>query len=164
MYRTTLIMTKKILELSRIFNFHPGSLLTNRGAHPIERAILNNEKYTEMSLHEINEKIDSGLLIDKVKIPIKIRDNSLTLMEKMEKMEESIDQLLISLYNYLNGKITPVSINKGKYYRKISEVDYTININIDSISQIYNKIRSQYIFKGAILQYKEKKYYMYSVN
>ena len=43
-YQLDLIVPHELTAKFQMFNFHSGSVKTNRGAHPILRTILNNEK------------------------------------------------------------------------------------------------------------------------
>ena len=59
------IVSKKFIESKiRCVNFHPGVLPDYRGAGAYSWAIINKEKFTGVTLHEIDHNIDSGPIID----------------------------------------------------------------------------------------------------
>ena len=64
------ILPKKVLNLSKkgFLNIHASLLPKWRGAAPIQRSILSNEKETGVSFMKINEKLDSGPICSKYKI------------------------------------------------------------------------------------------------
>lgn len=58
-------------HFSKVINFHPGCLYSNRGKHPLPQAILNSHKTMSVSVHEItDEKIDLGKFIAKLELTI----------------------------------------------------------------------------------------------
>jgi methionyl-tRNA formyltransferase len=65
------------------FNLHASLLPQYRGASPINFAIINGEKETGLSTFYIDEKIDTGRIIDNVKIRIDDDDTAGTLHDKM---------------------------------------------------------------------------------
>ena len=58
------ILPKKVLNLSKkgFLNIHASLLPKWRGAAPIQRSILSNEKETGVSFMKINEKLDLSLI------------------------------------------------------------------------------------------------------
>lgn len=156
-YQLDLIVPHGLTTKFQMFNFHSGSVKTNRGAHPILRTILNNEKKSEFTFHKINGKIDQGTLISKYNIEVNSSDdvNDIKL-----KMEQGFGTMFDDLILYFEGKLTVQCIEGGKYYKPISEKDYTIDWFFDSIIQIKNKIRSQKLYNGAILIHNNYKYYV----
>ena len=55
---------------ANIFNLHHGNLPKYRGMGPITNAILNGEKYFGISLHLVEEKIDSGEILEQINFKI----------------------------------------------------------------------------------------------
>ena len=156
-YQLDLIVPHGLTAKFQMFNFHSGSVKTNRGAHPILRTILNNEKKSEFTLHKINGEIDQGLLISTYKIDVSLSDDAKDIKYKMEKgFKTMFDDLIL----YFEGNLPLNPIQGGKYFKPINENDYTIDCFNDSIIQIENKIRSQKQYKGAILYDKNQKYFV----
>jgi len=159
-YQFDYIIPKKFTSTNKFFNFHSGSLRTNRGAHPIIRSILNGDKQTELTLHQINEKIDQGLVIGAFEVNITSDDDAITLKEKTEK---GIIPLLNKLVHYLDGILLPVKITEGRYFKPICEDDFKINLEDDTKKDIQNKIRSQKQYRGAIVEIEGNRYYINSI-
>jgi methionyl-tRNA formyltransferase len=159
-YQFDYIIPKQFSTSDKFYNFHSGSLSTNRGAHPIIRSILNGDTKTELTLHRINEQIDQGMVIGTFEVSIDQIDDTISLKEKTEK---GLLPLLDKLMLFLKGDVEPNVINGGKYYKPISEEDYTINPEFDSEIQISNKIRSQKQYKGAVLVFDGQKYFIKNI-
>ncbi len=159
-YQLDYIIPKNFANTGKYYNFHAGSLKTNRGAHPIVRSILNGDTKTELTLHRITEKIDQGLIVGKFDVCINDEEDVYALKEKME---EGFAQLLDKLIQFCLGSIDAEMINGGVYYKPIKEEDFTINIEIDSVKGISNKIRSQKQYKGALFIHNNQKYYIRAI-
>lgn len=153
MYGFGRIIPQSLLDTAIIFNIHPGSLIKNRGRNPIEHSILDNQPMIEVHLHQITAQIDSGLLIAKQSLPFHLKDDGVTIRNEIESRFPS---LLDDLCRYLSGEIQCESIAGGRYRQRIGLSDYTLDLERDTLSQIYNKIRSQRPYRGAILNMHEK--------
>jgi methionyl-tRNA formyltransferase len=159
-YQLDLIVPASLTRRYRFFNLHAGTIATNRGAHPIIRSILNGDKETDLTFHEINEKIDQGVIVGTHKVDISEEDNPITIKQQMEA---GIPDLLDKLISYLKGEITGEEVSGGIYYKPISEIDFTLNLWKDSKETIQNKIRSQIQYFGAVVNHEEKKYHVNSL-
>lgn len=79
------IIPKKFLHLTKkgFINLHTSILPYYRGAAPIQRAIMNLETETGISLFKINEKLDEGPVCKSYKLKIDQEDNYNQLIEKL---------------------------------------------------------------------------------
>lgn len=70
------ILKKKALSLPKLatINFHPAYLPYYKGISPIFWSLVNKEKYSGISVHYINEGIDTGGVIKQKKIKIYSKD------------------------------------------------------------------------------------------
>ena len=75
-FRSNYILSKKVIDKAKIaaINFHPGTP-EYRGIGCINLALLNNVKEYGSTVHLINEKIDSGYILDVTKFKVKIKDD-----------------------------------------------------------------------------------------
>tara|TARA_Y100000588_G_scaffold382068_1_gene468844 strand:+ start:1397 stop:2326 length:930 start_codon:yes stop_codon:yes gene_type:complete len=143
-------------------NLHASLLPNYRGAAPIQRAILNGDKYTGISTFQIDEKVDTGNLILQEEILIDELDDFGELYTKLS--EKGPDLIMKSINHIISGK--PLGKQKGKisYAKKIKKNEFQINWNLNSID-ILNKIRAfspipgafSYIFNKRIKLLKGKK-------
>lgn len=89
------ILDKKIIKIPKIgaVNIHPGYLPDYKGTSPIYWALVNKEKYAGVSIHKIDEGVDTGPIYKRVKIRIGMQDTEDSLYWKcvMEGSGELID-------------------------------------------------------------------------
>lgn len=79
------MLPKQVWDLPEYgtFNLHASLLPQYRGAAPINWAIINGETETGLTTFFIDEKIDTGYIIDQVSLPIKESDNVEDVYKKM---------------------------------------------------------------------------------
>ncbi len=107
-----------ITARKKCFNFHGGIAPEYRGSGTINWAIINGEKETGITLHEIDAQIDHGPIIDIQKIQILENDTAESIYKKMENtIFEMFQRWFIFLIN-LNYKTTPQEHNKAKLYTR----------------------------------------------
>ncbi|HQY52781.1 MAG TPA: formyltransferase family protein [Ignavibacteria bacterium] len=151
------ILNKDFFEIPEngILNLHSGKLPEYRGRAPISRSIMNGEKYVTVSVHKIDEGVDSGDICKELKIEIAEEDDVNTIYKKCS---ESASVILVDCLNELKG-------GKLEFHKQESDerANKIINneerkINWESNAVInYNKIRAltapypcaYSIFKGS---------------
>jgi len=86
-FRSNYILKDPILKKAKIaaINFHPG-IPKYRGIGCANLALLDNSKFYGSTAHLIDNKIDSGQILDVRKFKIKKRDDLKTLLEKTHKI------------------------------------------------------------------------------
>ncbi len=150
---------KKILDLSKkgFLNIHASLLPKWRGAAPIQRSILNNEKMTGISFMKINEELDSGPVCNKYSIDILDQDNAETLSEKLsylstEKILENVQQVLEE-----EAIFKEQDHSKATYATKIQKKEGKIDWH-NSASKIIAQINGLYPKPGAWFEFNNKRY------
>lgn len=159
-YQLDMLVPADLTDRYRFFNLHRGNLFTNRGPNPEIWTILNGDKETSLSLHRINDKIDSGVLIDAYDVDVRPDDDIATIKAKME---QGLPMLISSLHEYLKQKRQGVKLVGGKYYPWVTESDFTIDIENDPIEIMERKIRSQRQYNGAIIYINSEKKYVVKI-
>ncbi|SCY01133.1 methionyl-tRNA formyltransferase [Nonlabens sp. Hel1_33_55] len=86
------------------FNLHASLLPQYRGAAPINWAIINKEEQTGVTTFFIDDKIDTGAIIDQMAIPIDERENVGSLYVKL--MELGANLSLKTVNDIANGNVT----------------------------------------------------------
>lgn len=76
------IVSEEFIEGRKCFNFHPGLLPMYRGAGAFSWAIINGDKRTGITLHELDVNIDTGDMIAQETFQIEAWDTSHTLYNK----------------------------------------------------------------------------------
>lgn len=161
MYSTSLIISQSLIDIYDFYNIHPGSLITNRGRNPIVWSILLGEVSTCLTLYKISQEIDFGIIISEQFVDISCADTFSMLKNKLEnKLLACMNDLLM----YLVGKKKPKFLHtKGIYRKKISQNDYTIDIETDSFDTLTRKINSQDTYNGALLKVEDKLCYVTAI-
>ena len=116
--------------LKALLNLHASLLPQYRGAAPINWAIVNGEKTTGATTFFIDEKIDTGAVIDQMAISIAESDTAGSLHDKL--MILGADLVQKTLTDIENGTINPKSqVNEGalkeapKIFKEDCRIDWT---------------------------------------
>jgi len=153
------LIPKKILDLSKkgFLNIHASLLPKWRGAAPIQRSILNNEKMTGISFMKINEKLDSGPVCNKYSVDILDHDNAVTLSEKLSNL--SANKISENVKKILNDQafFEDQDDNLATYAKKINKDEGQINWKEDA-NLILAKINGLYPQPGGWFKYENNRY------
>ena len=138
------IIKREIFELPKygILNLHCGKLPKYRGRAPISRTIMNGDEFITLSIHRMDEGVDSGDILQERKIKIEDDDDVNSLYEKCSK--ESASSVIESIKQIETGN--PIFIRQNmeinsKSNKKISREERKINWE-DDLRKIYNLIRA----------------------
>ena len=153
------IIPKEFLNLTKkgFINIHASILPRWRGAAPIQRAIINLDKETGLSIMKIAEELDSGPICNTYKINIEGNLNAVEVSERLsslaaEKILENIDDILDGKSNF-----TEQDHSKATYASKIEKSEGKINWN-DDAKNIIGKINGLYPSPGAFFLYNGERY------
>ncbi len=151
------ILPKKILDIKDIefLNVHASLLPKWRGAAPIQRAIMNLDNITGISIMKIISKLDSGPTLIKSEIPITNETNYVSLSERMSKLGaikilEAINLIENKKANFINQDET-----KASYAKKIEKIEGKISWkeNADKVIAKINALNPNpgcwFSFKGS---------------
>ena len=139
------IFRKKIIDLTPIgiVNCHAGKLPYYRGRNILNWVLINDEKEFGITVHFVDEGIDTGDIILQKSYPISDQDNYNTLLnvaylECSNILYDALVQIAENIHQRINQKkIHPI----GFYCGMRSEGDEIINWN-DTSRNIFNFIRS----------------------
>ena len=84
------ILDKKIIELSTFINIHPSLLPKYKGLNAIKRAYLSKEKEYGITIHYVNQEVDSGKIIAQEKIDFDENDNFDIIEKKIHSLEHKL--------------------------------------------------------------------------
>lgn len=146
------------IPMVEIYNIHYAALPYYKGRHPTFYATVCNEKEIGISLHQVTSNIDEGKIITREIVPYYLWEDENDLFEKLTK---KIPLLIESLYQYIQGTNTIIIENaEGYYYKPVTMDDITIDIDEDTPAEIFNKVRAQAKYNGALLNYCGKEYWV----
>jgi methionyl-tRNA formyltransferase len=86
-------------------NVHPSLLPLYRGASPIQRAILNGDRETGVSIMLMEAGLDTGPVLMQRRVPIEAAENAGSLHDRLARI--GADMLLESLIQWKAGAIRP---------------------------------------------------------
>lgn len=126
-----------------ILNLHCGELPLYRGRAPISRTIMDGNDSLYMTLHKIDEGVDSGDVLLEKEIFIEEDDDVNTLYYKCSIHSAVIikEGLEFLRTNRLDAFKKQEISTKNKPHKKITEEERIINWDV-SVKQIFNKIRA----------------------
>ena len=138
------IIKKEVFELPKygILNLHCGKLPEYRGRAPISRAIMNGDEFITLSIHRMDEGVDSGDILQETEIKIEDNDDVNIMYEKCS--EESASSVIESIKKIEAGN--PIFIKQNiepnsKANRKILYEERMINWK-DDVRKIHNLVRA----------------------
>lgn len=82
----------------KILNIHPSLLPKFKGLHTHKRAIEPGEKYAGATVHLVSSELDSGEIIDSIKVAIDTNDTPESLAQKVLKQEHILYPRAIKKY------------------------------------------------------------------
>ncbi len=137
------ILPEKLLNLENLMflNVHASLLPRWRGAAPIQRAIMNMDKETGISIMKIEPKLDAGpvLIQSKLKISNEINYDEMSL--KMSDLGAKLIIEALSLIKNNKANFKTQDETKVLYAKKIEKFESKINWNEDA-EVIIAKIRA----------------------
>ena len=151
------ILPKKLLDIENIefLNVHASLLPKWRGAAPIQRAIMNLDKTSGISIMKIVSKLDAGPTLIKSVIPINNETNFESLSNQMSKL--GAIKILEAMDLIQNKKANFIIQNESEatYAKKIKKIEAKISWkeNADKVIAKINALNPNpgpwFIFKGS---------------
>lgn len=137
------IVPEEVLNIPRLgcVNIHASLLPKYRGGAPIHHAIMNNEKYTGITLMYMDKGMDSGDIITSEKVEITNDDNLETLSNKLSLLGAKM--IIENLPSIIDGTNNREKQNEDDvtFAKIITREDEHLDFN-DLAINIYNKIRA----------------------
>jgi methionyl-tRNA formyltransferase len=131
-----LLIPKEVLNIPKFgcLNVHASLLPFWRGAAPIQRALLNGDKKTGITIMKMDEGLDTGPILAQKEYYISKKETSGDLHENLSKIGR--DLLLSILEGYMNGnlRITLQGNEKATYAHKISKEEARIDWNKSALA------------------------------
>ncbi len=137
------ILSDELLNIPKLFslNIHASLLPKYRGAAPIQRAILDGEKETGITIMKITRPLDSGDIIARMKVEIESNDDSVTLRKKLSNLGAELLIRTLKRIDKADVTFTKQDESKATYAAKIKKEDGLI-IWISSGQRIINQIHA----------------------
>ncbi len=153
------IIPKEVLDIPRYhcINTHASLLPLYRGAAPIQRAIMNGEKVTGMTIMYMNEKMDEGDILMQKEVEITKEETNASLFEKLSYV--TVDMLKELLPKIFREEVTgiPQDHEQATYAPMLKKEEEFISFHED-IEKVYDHIRGLLDNPGAYGILENKKY------
>ena len=151
------ILPAKLLDNTKIkfINIHASLLPKWRGAAPIQRALMNLDKETGVSIMKILPKLDTGPVMMQSKIKIDKKTDFERLSNTMALLSAKMILQSLDLIEKRKAKFVPQDETQATYATKLDKKEYLIDWNDDSekvaakIKALYPKPGSWFLFKGS---------------
>jgi methionyl-tRNA formyltransferase len=133
------ILPPELLSIPKngFFNVHASLLPKYRGAAPIQRAILNGETTTGITIMRVDEQLDHGPILTTETTPIGADEHAPSLSERLARL--GADRLVRVLDNITPGK--PQDAAMATYAPKIEKQEGEVRWS-DPTALTYNKFRA----------------------
>lgn len=158
------IVPKAVLDFPKYgaLNLHGSILPKYRGAAPIQRAIMDGESKTGITLMQMVEKMDAGDIFATKEISIEENDNYSTLSDKLSTLafEVADENLLPYVNGLLKGK--KQDENLVTFASKIKSEDEHIPLSNLTAIEFCNYVRGLSFTPGAYLFLDNLKFKIYS--
>ena len=156
------ILPPKILDIPfrGIINLHGSLLPTYRGPQPLEWQIINGEKISGVTVHFIDEDIDSGDILMQAEVPILETDTLKTMALKLGNKGWRL--LEDTLARFKKGPVQgiPQKHHLSSYYGKITEADRKIDWTSGRMA-IFNLVRALPPYAPAFSDLENVRCYIY---
>jgi methionyl-tRNA formyltransferase len=153
------LIPREFLSLSKngFINIHASLLPTWRGAAPIQRAIMNLDKVTGISVMKIAEKLDAGPTMFKKEIKLDNEMNAEDVSNQLSKIGSEIISDCLDLIEIGKAKFVEQDHNKATHAQKINKEEAKIKWDEDAI-KIIAKINGLYPNPGAWFLFQGERY------
>ena len=153
------VIPKEFLSLSKhgFINIHASLLPKWRGAAPIQRAIMNLDEVTGISVMKIVEKLDSGPTIFKKEIKLNNEMNAEDVSNQLSKIGSEIISDCLDLIEIGKARFVEQDHSKATYAKKINKEEAKIIWKEDA-QKIIAKINGLYPNSGAWFLFQGERY------
>ena len=129
------ILPKEILEMGQYgcINVHASLLPKYRGAAPIQWAVIDGEEESGVTTMQMNEGLDTGDILEVVKVPIDKKETGGSLFDKLSIAGANL--IVKTLDDLQAGTVTPVKQDdtKSNYAKKLKKELGNIDFNQEAV-------------------------------
>ena len=149
------IIPKKFLDLPNVIflNIHASILPKWRGAAPIQRAIMNLDKESGISIMKIVSKLDAGPIMMKSKVDISKETNYMDLSKKLSNLGAKLILKSLNLIQNQKANFINQDEKEASYAKKIDKKESKL-VWTTPAKNIVAKINALYPNPGTWLDYR----------
>jgi methionyl-tRNA formyltransferase len=144
-------------------NIHGSLLPKYRGRSPHVWAVINNEQYTGVTAHLIDQNCDTGPILKQISFPIEYNDTGALLLRKFEQLYYPLIKSVITEIQLDEYELVPQNDAFATFFGKRTPEDGKINWNWQK-ERIRNWVRAiAPPYPGAFCFVKKNKLYIDSI-
>jgi len=156
------ILPERILNLSKVdpINVHASLLPKRRGSAPVQRAVMEGDEVTGITIMKMDIGMDTGDMITKVEVPIDINIHTEELMSLLA--DKGSELLVTMLEDYVDGKYPSIPQDEAEVTccPPIRAEEGEFSWDMDAL-MIHNKVRALSTWPGAFTFSSDKKIKIY---
>ena len=156
------ILPQRVLDIPAFgaLNVHGSLLPLKRGAAPVQRAVLEGDEVTGVTIMKMDAGMDTGDILSMAEYKIPENMHSSELMSELAKV--GADLLIRTVPDYLSGAIKSIAQDNDKatYSPPIEATEGLIDWN-DAAIAVHNRIRALSEWPGAFTYMNGKKLKIY---
>lgn len=119
------------------FNVHPAPLPAYRGADPIFHMIKNREQLAGVTIHQVDERFDTGPVVVRELMKIRPADTYGLLSTRLSLTASKLTHTLIKLISFgLPLPLKPQDATQGTYYKRQTAKDVSIDWEVMTAEEI----------------------------
>ena len=147
-----LILPRRVLDIPGLMpvNVHASLLPKYRGAAPIQRAVMNGESVTGVTIMRMEAGLDTGPMLMQRAVGIDINDTSATLHDELAR--EGAELLLLALERLRAGSLPaiPQDDSRATYAAKLTKEESLIDFSLPP-EALHARIRGLTPWPGAVM-------------
>lgn len=151
------ILPENVINYPRLgcINVHGSLLPKYRGAAPIQRAIIDGERETGITIMYMDVGLDTGDMLSKVTVPIEIFDNFETMHDKLAAAGAKLLIETVAALESGTASREKQDDLKSTYAAKIENADCVLDFDADAMA-VYNRIRGLSPFPLAVVAHGDR--------
>ena len=139
---------------NKLYNFHYGLLPEMRGADPVFESIRQQKKESGISVHRVDEGIDTGAVVFRHAVPLQPDVTHGILCTQLSYLGAQIVPVLLQLLQNGQEPIVSADNSNAQYFRKPGLGEVCINWEMQTASDIHALVRACNPWnKGAYTQW-----------
>lgn len=138
------------------FNIHPSLLPKWRGAAPIQRALLNGDKITGVTVFKLVQAMDAGEILAQKNLEILDNTDAEELYKKLSAIGAEIAADGLKKLENNAAVFTKQNENSATYAKKLERGEFEVNFEMTA-EKFHNTVRALNASGGAFMFFKNKR-------
>jgi methionyl-tRNA formyltransferase len=128
------ILGQELLSIPKLLpvNFHASLLPAYRGKHPVFWALRNGERWAGLTVHVMDDGLDTGDILYQGRVRTRVQDSVATLYDRI--MDRSVKLVALLIRDAEAGSLRPRPQSEGEasYFSSVDEDDFRLDWTRDA--------------------------------